>query len=327
MSKHLIVTGANGYLGKYICSYALNKGYNVLAFSFMHWASQKIEHPNIEYFDVDISKPITDNGLLEKLSKFTADAIINAAALLGSSDVDKNRAVNATGVKHLIDLAHQVGVKKLVQVSSVVVLKAIKGPYGITKLEGQEILTKSDLDWTVFIPAMILGPESLGINRVLKNVFRFPLIVPLIGSGKQTQHPIFVKDFAQYIVKAAFSDKSSKKVYEIASDSVITFKSLIRLILEISNKKKIFVPIPVWFAKLLGTVFQTTQKVPVFTAEHVKGILQDSNLDTIQLRKDFDFRPTPLIEALEYTLKEIDGEWDYFLKPRDEKTIKLNLSE
>jgi uncharacterized protein YbjT (DUF2867 family) len=53
----------------------------------------------------------------------------------------------------LIDLAHQVGVKKLVQVSSVVVLKAIKGPYGITKLEGQEILTKSDLDWTVFIPS------------------------------------------------------------------------------------------------------------------------------------------------------------------------------
>lgn len=324
MDKYILITGSNGYLGRYLCTYALNMGYKVIGFSFPHWASQKIEHPNIQYIDVDVSLPIEDVKLIDELSQKNIIGIINAAALLGSSDIDKNRAVNAQGVQHMIDLAHQLNVKKFVQISSVVILKAIQGPYGITKKEGQEFLTKSDLDWTVFIPAMILGPESLGINRVLKNVFRIPFIVPLIGSGKQTQHPIFVKDFAEYIVKAVVSDNTNKKIYQIASDSVIPFKSLIKMILDVSGKKKVFIPIPVWFAKLLGSFFQATQKVPVFTAEHVKGIMQDSNLDTSALQKDLNFKPTPLKEALTYTLNTIDGGWDFYLNPREEKKIKLS---
>jgi len=324
MDKYIIVTGANGYLGKYVCADALKQGLKVVAFKFPHWASNIIDHPNIEYIEVDISKAIVGNeGLLKNLETKNIVGIINAAALLGSSDIEKNRAVNATGVQNMIDLAIKLDVRKFVQISSVVILKEIKGPYGITKLEGQEILTKSDLDWTVFIPAMILGPESLGINRVLKNVFRIPGIVPLIGWGKQTQHPIFVKDFAEYLVKAVLNPITAKKIYQIASDTVISFKDLIKLILKISGENKIFTPIPVGFAKMLGTFFQATQKVPVFTAEHVKGIMQDSKLDTSDLVRDLNFKPTPLNEALTYTLKEINGDWDAYLNPREEKVFVL----
>ena len=162
----------------------------------------------------------------------------------------------------------------------------------------------------------------MGINRILKNVFRFPLFVPLIGSGRQTQHPIFVEDFAKYIIKSVEAEKAVGKVYQIASESVISFKNLIKLILEIKGKKKIFIPVPVFIASMLGKFFQTFQKVPVFTAEHVKGVLQDSNLDTRALIKDLDFQPTPLKEALTKTLNEIDDDWDIYLNPSKEKIIK-----
>jgi len=325
MDKFILVTGSNGYLGKYICSYALKQGFHVIGLSHPHWASQKINHPNIRYYDLDISQSVvSQENLINELKNNNIIGLVNAAALLGSSDMDENIAVNATGVSHLIELAHYLGIKKFVQISSVVVLKKIKGPYGITKLKGQNILTQSDLDWTIFIPAMILGPESLGINRVLKNVFRLPLVVPLIGSGAQTQHPIFVKDFAEYIVKALLTDKSNRKIYEIASETVIPFRGLISMILKISGKRKIFVPIPAFIARGLGMFFQATQKVPVFTAEHVKGIMQDSRLDTTLLREDMDFTPTPLEEALRFTLNEINGNWDYYLNPRPERYIELD---
>ncbi|PLX00546.1 MAG: hypothetical protein C0594_15615, partial [Marinilabiliales bacterium] len=178
-------------------------------------------------------------------------------------------------------------------------------------------------NYTTFIPAMILGPESLGINRVLKNVFRFPMLIPLIGSGKQTQHPIYVKDFAHYIVKSVENENTTKKTYQIASESVIPFKELIKLILKIRNKKKMFVPVPVFIAKLLGKFFQAVQKVPVFTAEHVKGVLQDSKLDTSMLKQDLDFKPTPLEIALTETLKEIGTSWSEYLVSREEITIDL----
>lgn len=325
MEKHVIVTGANGYLGFYVCKELLDQGYQIIAFKFSHFASQIIQHRKIQYHTVDITESLSNNRkLLDVVSNKNITAIINLAALLGSSDYDKNYSVNAQGVNNLMDFAKEVNVNRFIQISSVVILKKIKGPYGETKLLGQEFLTKSGLDYTVFIPAMIMGPESLGLNRVLKNVFRIPFIVPLIGNGQQTQHPIFVKDFAKYIVKSIDEPKSYKKVYEIAGDTVISFKEFISAILKIKDKKKIFISLPPWFAKLLGLFFQKTQKVPLFTAEHVKGVLQDSNLNTDQISMDLDFKPTPFTESLKFCIDKIGTDWDYYLNTREEKLSKVD---
>ncbi|NTW23816.1 MAG: NAD-dependent epimerase/dehydratase family protein [Lentimicrobium sp.] len=323
MIEKVIVTGANGYLGSYVVREFLRQGFSVLALKFPHYASVIVDHPDVQYIEADISAPILDNvPLQEAIGKSEIKAVVNIAALLGSSDYEANFRVNTEGVKHLIELAAQLGVRRFVQISSVVVMKSIKGPYGITKQKGQELLMASDLDYTVFIPAMIMGPESLGLNRVLKNVFRFPFFVPLIGTGKETQHPIYVKDFARAIVASVKSEKSARKVYQIAGDTVLSFRNFIRMILQVYGKRRIFVFVPAFIASLMGMLFQKIQKVPLFTAEHVKGILQDSRLDTTELVNDLGFRPTPLKQALEESLGIIQTNWNYYLGPRDEKVIR-----
>lgn len=322
MNGYTIVTGANGYLGSYICRELIQLGRPVIALKYDHYASVIIDHPLVEYVHCDITKEIFPQ-LAKAIEGKKIAAVINAAALLGSSDYDRNYAVNAGGVENLIAFAKFIGTGRFVQVSSVVVIKTFKGPYGETKLIGQQMVVQSGLDYTVFIPAMILGPEGLGINRILKNVFRFPVFVPLIGSGAQTQHPIFVKDFARCIVQSVDEGKAFGKIFQIAGDRVISFRDLIRLILKIKGKKRIFISVPPSLARMLGRFFQKTQKVPLFTAEHVKGVLQDSNLDTSLLQKDLDFKPTPLDEALKFTLDVIGKNWNFYLKPRDEKKVKL----
>ena len=322
MDQTIIVTGANGYLGTYICRQLLAEGYHVIALKFHHYASTILRHKNIEYHECDIRKEINPR-LADVIAGKPVHALINAAALLGSSDYQKNYDVNAKGVENLIGFCRINGIRRFIQISSVVVLKSFKGPYGETKLRGQEFVISSGLDYTVFIPAMILGPEGLGINRILKNVFRFPFIVPLVGYGKQTQHPIFVIDFAKYIVKSLNSPAASAKVYQIAGNEVIPFRELVSMVLKIRKKKRLFLPVPPALVKILGKGFQRFQKVPLFTAEHVKGVLQNSKLDTKLIREDLDFEPTPLKEALEYSLSVIGRNWDEYLKPRDEKIIDI----
>lgn len=324
MKETVILTGANGYLGFYVCQELIRQGFEVIAIKWNHKSSKIVEHPSVQYYSCDI----TDYQLLNETIHPIADsrnivAIINTAALLGSADYDKNYAVNAGGVRNLLQLAKAIAVKRFIQISSVVVNKAIKGPYGETKLIGQNFVVESELDYTIFIPAMILGPESLGLNRILANVFRFPLVVPLIGNGAQTQHPIYVKDFARAIVKAIHTDSAKGKIYQIAGDTVITFRDFIRMILKIKGKRKVFIPIPVFVASFLGSFFQRFQKIPVFTAEHVKGILQDSKLDTKALQEDLGFEPTPLSEALSTCLDAIGENWASALKSRPERSIKL----
>lgn len=321
MNNYVILTGANGYLGSYIVRELVKQGFGVIACKFPHYASVITKHRLVEYVDVDITEPAEkQDALSQAIEGRNIVALINAAALLGSSDYDANYRVNAQGVVNMMDFARMNGIARFVQISSVVVLKKIKGPYGITKLKGQELLMESELDYTVFIPAMIMGPESLGLNRVLKNVFRFPLLVPLIGTGKETQHPIYVIDFARAIVDSIGSEKAMRKVYEIAGDTVISFRNFIRLILKHYQKKRIFVFIPAFVAFMLGKFFQKVQKVPLFTAEHVKGILQDSKLDITALKADLGFKPTPIETALNESLNQIQTNWDFYLSPRPEKT-------
>ncbi len=320
-NQYTIVTGANGYLGSYICRELVNKGQPVLALKYDHYASVIIDHPLVTYVYCDITKPVFPQ-LEGAIKGKQVGAIINAAALLGSSDYDQNYKVNAGGVENLVEFAKQAGIKRFIQVSSVVVIKTFKGPYGETKLIGQQFVERSGLNFTVFIPAMILGPEGLGINRILKNVFRFPFVVPLIGNGAETQHPVYVKDFARYIVLSLDKPVAFNKIYQIASDRTISFKDLIRLVLQIRGKKRIFISVPASIAKMLGKFFQKTQKVPLFTAEHVKGVLQDSNLDTTMIRQDLGDHFTRLDEAMRLTLEEIGNNWEAYLKPRPEKLIR-----
>lgn len=322
MDQTIIVTGANGYLGTYICKQLLSEGNHVIAIKYDHYASTIIDHKDIEYHHCDIRKEIMPQ-LGDAVRGKKIHAVINAAALLGNSDYDKNFEVNAKGVSNMIAFCKELDIKRFIQISSVVIMKTFKGPYGETKLKGQEFLIESGLDYTIFIPAMILGPEGLGINRILKNVFRIPFFVPLVGYGKQTQHPIFVKDFAKYIVKSINEEKAKNKIYQIAGDQVIPFRGFISLVLKIKGRKKMFIPIPPAIVKIMGKGFQKFQKVPLFTAEHVKGVMQDSSLDTSLITKDLDFEPTPLKEAMAYSLEIIGNNWDHYLKPRAEKTIQL----
>ena len=322
MGKTVIVTGANGYLGTYVCRELLGKGYSVIGLKYDHYASTIIDDPGITYLYCDITQEI-EPQIGGEIAAGSIDALINTAALLGSSDYDRNYAVNAGGVDKLISFCRTKGIRRFIQISSVVVMKEFKGPYGETKLIGQQFLESSGLDHTVFIPAMILGPEGLGINRILKNVYRLPFIVPLVGYGRQTQHPIFVEDFARCIVKSIDIPVCIGKNYEIAGDSIIPFRDFIAMILKIRGSRKFFIPVPPAIVKLMGKGFQRFQSVPLFTAEHVKGVLQDSALDTRLIRQDLDFEPTPLKDALKHCLEIIGTDWDRYLSPREEITIKI----
>lgn len=325
MIDYVVVTGANGYLGSYVVREFLRQGFGVIACRFKHHASVVIDHPDVEYVETDISMPVINNlPLANAVKEKQIKAVVNIAALLGSADYDSNFKVNTLGVQHMMDFARQHHIKRFVQISSVVVMKEIKGPYGVTKLKGQELLTKSELDYTLFVPAMIMGPESLGLNRVLKNVFRFPLIVPLIGSGKETQHPVYVKDFARAIVASVISENSRRKIYQIAGDTVLPFRDFIRLILKHYGKRRVFIYVPAFIASMLGWFFSKVQKVPLFTAEHVKGILQSSKLDTSLLMSDLNYQPTPLVKALDESLDVIQTNWNFYMSPREETHIKLD---
>ncbi|NIR08986.1 MAG: sugar nucleotide-binding protein, partial [Candidatus Aminicenantes bacterium] len=76
-----------------------------------------------------------------------------------------------------------------------------KARYQKTKWAAEEAIRKSNLQWTVFRPTLIFGPEDDFINKFEK-MTRYMPFLPVIGSGKTRFQPIWIEDVANCYVQA-----------------------------------------------------------------------------------------------------------------------------
>jgi UDP-glucose 4-epimerase len=83
MSKTILVTGSQGFIGSYVCSELLENGYNVIGvdnFSKYGKVSRRHDkHENFKLIEVDCSKPV----FFETLKNSEFDYIVAAAAMIG----------------------------------------------------------------------------------------------------------------------------------------------------------------------------------------------------------------------------------------------------
>ena len=216
----LFITGASGFLGKYVVAEALRRGFQVQALvrpktdvSGLSWH----QHPNVELIRLDLRQP---RGLEDILT--TTDAVIHLAAVK-SGDFYDQFAGTVIATETLLATMLQAKVLKLIAIStfSVYDYQAIRAgeildesspieeqpldrdEYAQTKLIQEDLIRsfeqENQAQVTIIRPGMIYGRECLwhallgaeiGGNRWLK-----------IG-GQATMPMTYVENCAEAIVAA-----------------------------------------------------------------------------------------------------------------------------
>jgi len=115
MPTTVLVTGANGFLGRHLVSELLGRGYRVRALVRAGAGQAARQTTSVECWEGDICRPVTLAGAADGCG-----AIIHAAAL---AQVNPARhpavwAVNYTGTEHVLALARQAGVGRFVHVGT-----------------------------------------------------------------------------------------------------------------------------------------------------------------------------------------------------------------
>lgn len=112
----ILVIGATGYIGRYLCPYLQNKGYDVLALGRSKNVKLFFEERGIafKYFD------ITDERSFDSIDVEGVEAIIDLAACLAEieSPVEQLFKVNTIGVYNTLEFARKKGIKKVVVTST-----------------------------------------------------------------------------------------------------------------------------------------------------------------------------------------------------------------
>ncbi|WP_298192233.1 NAD-dependent epimerase/dehydratase family protein [Novosphingobium sp.] len=196
------VTGATGFVGQAVLMAA---GRHKLDVRALTRRKQRLRG-GVEWIDGDLAS----KDALERLME-GASAVIHIAGVVNAPDAAGFEEGNVQGTLRVIEAAHEMGVGRLIHVSSLAAREPQLSLYGASKLRGEKLVRASGLDWTVVRPPAVFGPrdtEMLELFRLARRGF-----VPLPPPGRLSV--IHVADLAELLLALLpSSEESTHQIFE-----------------------------------------------------------------------------------------------------------------
>jgi len=267
MSKHhILVTGADGFIGRHLCSFLKEKDQVVRA--AVRARSRDIVGAD-EYISVGDLGPQTDwaQALLE------VDVVIHLAArvhILKKSVKDPFAAfrdVNVAATERLARMAVQAGVKRFIFISSVKVngegssqayterdIPAPQDAYGISKKEAEEVLIRlakeTGLEVVILRLPLVYG---LGVKANFKNLIKLAgLGVPLPFKGVHNQRSfLYVGNLVEVISICIDHSKAVNETFLVSDGQDMSTADLLNMLALAMNKKAVLFSLHFGVLKIL----------------------------------------------------------------------------
>lgn len=177
MTRLAAVTGATGFLGRYIVRALTLAGWRVRILT-----RQRIDHPQLCGLKLEAVVGDLSNRRVLRALVDGADAVIHAAGLIKARTATDFWAVNVGGTANLaMAITDGKPVSRVLMVSSIAARERHLSTYAQTKRTGEEVLTsiiRHRSAWTIVRPSAIYGPwdrETLAIFRAIsRRIFLRP---------------------------------------------------------------------------------------------------------------------------------------------------------
>lgn len=268
---NLLVTGANGFIGRALCKKMLADGWQVRV--AVRGATQMTALPSrVEGMQVGDIGPDTDwskalNGV---------DAVVHLAARVHVMDDSASdslvafRWVNVKGTERLAQQALAANVRRFFFMSSVKAngeeraqpyterdLPMPLDPYGISKWEAEQKLHKvakeTGMELVVLRPPLVYGPGvKANFLRLLKVVDRgIPLPLANVNNRRSL---IYLENLLDALVTCITHPKAAGQNFLVSDNMDLSTPELIRLMVEAMGRKARLFSFPPRMLKIIGKI-------------------------------------------------------------------------
>ncbi len=287
MSKKIVITGANGFIGSNLTEYLANKGHEIYA--LVHYL-YKAPPENIIYRAFDLHSFGSD------VIPEGTDIVIHAAYIpyrKGSMQAD----INYKATKRLYDLSKRKGVKQFIFLSSLSAQGEALSHYGKSKFATAELFNiEKDL---VLEPGLVLG--NGGLYKQIRQIINKNNLIPLIGGGKQSFQSISITDL-QLIIEHSINQQISGK-FTIAESEPIIMKDLYLGIAKNLGKQIKFITLPYWITDIIFNIIDKFNIKLGVNKENYLGLKQMKYRKVCDSENVFGVR----IKSLEDSLEELNS--------------------
>ena len=110
-------------------------------------------------------------------------AVVNCAGVLQDGPRDSTRGVHADGAAALFAACERAAVRRVIHFSAIGVDRAAPTDFSRTKIEGDEMLLRRDLDWVILRPSVVLGPAAYGGSALFRGLAALPVLPVMPDTG------------------------------------------------------------------------------------------------------------------------------------------------
>tara|TARA_B100001027_G_scaffold80021_1_gene54725 strand:+ start:1519 stop:2448 length:930 start_codon:yes stop_codon:yes gene_type:complete len=302
MRKVILLTGANGFIGKNVLK-SFHKKYEIIAFSR---SKPKFDSKWIKF------NGLNDSKIQEIFKKYKPHFIINCAAIAHKNlRFFKNNhklieEVNLEYINILLDCALKNDLpSKFIFISSIGVYKkqsslvinenSLLSPnnyYSELKLKGEKIIQKrlkgSKVSWTILRIPMVYGNNAPGNFNLLVNLI--DLQVPLILENKKNYRTLLSINNLMSALKRIISvKKSDNQIYLVSDDEKISLRDLIKNIGLVRNKSSLIITVP-------NYVYSFLKKLP-FVGKKFEVVSNEYIIDNSKIKKQLNWYPPYKLNA------------------------------
>lgn len=192
MRRIVAITGATGFIGRYLVRQFLQQGWHVRVLT------RRVPHSHgFDYSQVDaVIGDLLDRHALARLVQ-GVDAIVHAAGVIKARTHAEYFAANAVGTRHLVEATiAQGGNPRFLLLSSIVARRPQISDYAASKFAGEAELTRLDgtLPWSIIRPPAVYGPGDRETLPFFRSVRRGLALMPPMDNSRLSL--IHVSDLA-----------------------------------------------------------------------------------------------------------------------------------
>ena len=260
-----VVTGAFGYIGRYITRHLLEQGEQVRTIT-THPDKPNPFGSAVQAFPYDFDQP-------DQLT----DSLRGASTLYNTywirfpyGGATFEQAVRNTSI--LFQCAREAGVGRIVHVSVTQVSAESDLPYYRGKAQQEQALIDSGVPYSIVRPTLVFGKEDILVNNIAWLIRKFP-VFPIFGSGQYKVQPVFVEDLARIAVASA--GEPGNVTVDAIGPETFSFESLVNLIASRVKPGVELIHIPPSVGILLGQIIGLALGDIILTRDELQGLMEE----------------------------------------------------
>jgi NADH dehydrogenase len=279
----IFLAGGTGFFGGHLRKALLADGHEIRLLTHHRRGSTESGIEQIEG-DVTIIDSFADRVR-------GCDAVINLVGIIrefpGRGVTFEKLHVEATG--NVVRAAVAAGVTRYLQMSALGTRPGATSGYHRSKFAAEEIVRASSLDWTIFRPSLLFGPNDAFVNLLAGYIRNYPA-VPIIGTGSYRLQPISADDTARCFRMALEMPETVGRTFELCGVDRFSYTDMLDTIGRVLGRRKVTkIFNPLLLMKLVVPVMQGFSFFPI-TMDQIQMLVEENICDG-SWRETFRFEP------------------------------------